>query len=298
MKNPGQVAFPPETKPPILTIRPGLPPWQNPPPRMDFSPMEPTRLFDNFYFVGTRSVGAFIIKTSDGLVMLDTGWNEKDCAQSVFDLKKLGLDPTTIKLILVSHEHIDHYGGVQYLKSSVCPDAKVAMSLVGWNYLMIRPIEMAYDNPRPQSVDIFLADKDKITQGHTTIHVVATPGHSPGCLSFIIPVTDKDEPHVVGIMGGTAVPSNWNEAFLYYSSIDYFMGFTRPFRCDIGLGTHASYLEGDMKVLRARKSDDPNPLIIGPERFETEYMQMYRDLFYATAKRLPPDSPSILLRQS
>lgn len=107
---------------PLNSARPpDYPPWVNPPPGTDFTPMEPTRLFDNFYYVGTKSVGSFIIDTTDGLIMIDNGWSEKDCALIVDGMKMLGLNPANIKLILLSHEHIDHYGGTQYLKSKICP---------------------------------------------------------------------------------------------------------------------------------------------------------------------------------
>ena len=286
-------ALSPNNKPAINSTSPDLPKWTNPPAGTDLTPMEPIQLFDNCFFVGTRSVGAFVLETSEGLIMIDTGWNEKDCSQFVTDMRKLGLEPANIKLILISHEHLDHYGGAQYLKTNVCPDAKVAMSLVGWNYLMTRPAEFAYDNPRPKSIDYFLADRDKVILGQTTIQVIATPGHSPGCLSFIIPITDKGRPHTIGMMGGTAVPNNWNEAYLYYSSIDYFMRFTRLFHCDIGLGTHAVHLgfEKDMKIILEKKAGDSNPLIIGTERFESEYLQKFRDLFFARVNQLLKGSP-------
>ena len=101
----------------------------------------PIKLFDNFYFVGTTAVGSFVIDTGDGLVMLDTGRDKDDAAKMAEDMKKLGLNPSKIKLILISHEHFDHYGGVQYLKKNVCPNAKVAMSLIGWNFLQTVPLE-------------------------------------------------------------------------------------------------------------------------------------------------------------
>jgi len=293
MKNNDKVAFSTDNKPPIDTARPGLPPWEITGALADFTPMVPTRLFDRFYYVGTRSVGAYIADTTNGLVMIDTGWGEKDCSQFVTDMKKLGLDPRKIEIILLTHEHIDHYGGVQYLKSKVCPGSEVALSLLGWNYMMTRPVEAGFAGPRPKLIDIFLADGDEIKLGQTTIQVVATPGHTPGCMSFIIPVTDDGQPHTVGIMGGVAVPLNWNEAFLYYCSIDYFRQFARRFGCDIGLGTHSSYLEEDMKAVRSRKNFEPNPLIIGAERFESEYLQRYTDQFMATVKRLPPETPVV-----
>ncbi|MDZ4163589.1 MAG: MBL fold metallo-hydrolase, partial [Smithellaceae bacterium] len=93
--------------------------------RLPYPSVAPIKLFDNFYFVGTTAVGAFVIDTGDGLVMLDTGINKDDAALMTEDMKKLGLDPSKITLILISHEHFDHYGGVQYLKKYVCPHAKV-----------------------------------------------------------------------------------------------------------------------------------------------------------------------------
>lgn len=295
------IAFPPDYKPASTTTRPGLS-VDAPPPDIDFTPMEPTQLFDDVYFVGTKMVGSIIIDTHAGLIILDTGCNENDCSLFVNDMKKLGLDPSTIKLILLSHEHIDHYGGTQYLKNQVCPEAKVAMSLIGWNNLQTRPSEMAFSNPRPKSIDIFLVDGQTISLGGAVVDVIFTPGHSPGCLSFIFPVKDNGEPHVAGIMGGTLVPANWNEALLYYSSVDYFREHTRRAGCDVGLrvhasclpfglmGVHDSGLEAKMAKLRSRKPGDSNPLILGKEKFETEYLQVFKDFVLARVRQLPPDS--------
>ena len=173
--------------------------------RPPYRSMDPIKLFDNLYFVGTTAVGSFIIDTGDGLVMLDTGNGEEDVALMVEDMKKLGLDPSKIKVIFISHEHFDHYGGVQYLRKNICPEAKVAMSLVGWNMLQAAPMEWAYIGTRPESVDIYTIDGMKLKIGDVIIQIVATPGHSPGCLSFIFPVSDNGEPHMAGVMGGSAV---------------------------------------------------------------------------------------------
>ena len=125
--------------------------------------------------------------------MIDSGWGDKDCAQFVEDMRKLGLNPGNIKLILISHEHLDHYGGVNYLKREVCPKVKAALSTVGWYHLQARPIDPEggpYSN-KPQSIDLFLTDGQRITLGNTVVQIIFTPGHSPGCVSFIIPVTDQ-----------------------------------------------------------------------------------------------------------
>jgi metallo-beta-lactamase class B len=242
-----------------------------------YIPIEPVKLFDNLYFVGTTTVGAFIVDSGDGLVMLDTGIGDDDIAIMVKGMKKLGLDPSRIKVIFISHEHFDHYGGVGYLKKNVCPDAKVAMSLTGWNLLQTVPSEWAYIGTRPQSADIFLIDGMKIKIGSEIFQIIATPGHSPGCLSFIFPVKDNGVIHMAGIMGGSAVWPTQDETRLYKSSIEYFKAFAKASKCDVGLVFHSQ--ESDFAQLRIRKPGEPNPLVIGQEKFDTVFLKKFRDRY-------------------
>ena len=244
---------------------------------LPYPSIAPIKLFDNVYFVGTTAVGVFIIDTGDGLVMLDSGINDDDAANMTKEIKKLGLNPSKIKLILISHEHFDHYGGVQYLKQNVCPNVKVAMSLIGWNFLQTVPLEAGYINPRPQKLDIYLTDGMKIKVGKTTFQIVATPGHSAGCVSFIFPVTDGGKTHMAGVMGGTGVWSTQQETRLYKASVEYFKAFTAAAKCDVGLGVHS--LESDFTAVRVRKPGEPHPLVIGTAKFDTLYLQKYRDLY-------------------
>ena len=245
--------------------------------RPPYRSIEPIKLFDNLYFVGTTVVGAFIIDSGDGLIMLDTGNGDTDAEMMVADMKKLGLDPSDIKVIFISHEHFDHYGGVRYLKKNVCPGAKVAMSLTGWNLLQSVPPEWVYVGSRPESVDIFLNDGMKIKIGNTYVQAVATPGHSPGCLSYIFPVYEHGEKHMAGVMGGRGVWPTDTEAKLYKSSVEYFKAIAIDAGCDVGLWLHSS--ERDFAALRSRKEGEPNPLIIGKDQFDTVYLQKYRDSF-------------------
>jgi metallo-beta-lactamase class B len=250
-----------------------LPPAFRPP----YVPVEPVKLFDNLYFSGTNAVGSFIIDSGEGLVMFDTGCGDEDASLIVEGIRKLGLDPSTIKLIFISHEHFDHYGGVRYLKENVCPDAKVAMSLTGWNMLQTVPSEWAYIGRRPESVDIYLTDGMKIKYGTAYIQVVATPGHSPGCVSFIFPVTDNGEKHMAGVMGGMGVWPTQVEARLYKSSIEYYKAFAEAAGCDVGLFFHSR--EKDFTAIHNRKSGEPNPMVIGKKGFDSVYLQKYRDTY-------------------
>jgi metallo-beta-lactamase class B len=260
-----------------LASNPGISPELPAPFRPPFTSINPIKLFDNLYFVGTTAVGAFIVDSGDGLVMLDTGTGDTDAALMADDMKKIGLDPSGIKLIFISHEHFDHYGGVQYLKKNVCPNAKVAMSLVGWNMLQSTPMESLYMGSRPQKVDIYLSDGMKIKLGNESFQVVATPGHSPGCMSFIFPVTDHGDKHMAGLMGGSAVWPTQVETYLYKSSIEYFKSFASAARCDVGLLFHSQ--EADFDALRMRKPGETNPLVIGTEKFNTVYLENFRNRY-------------------
>jgi metallo-beta-lactamase class B len=209
--------------------------------------------------------------------MLDTGCGEGDASLFVSDMKKLGLDPSKIRLIFISHEHFDHYGGVEYLRKNVCPDTKVAMSLVGWNMLQTVPLEWAYIGSRPQSIDIFLTDGMNIKAGSIIFRIIATPGHSPGCMSFIFPVSDNGVAHMAGLMGGSAVWPTQVETKLSKASIEYFKAFAIASKCDVGLAFHSQ--EADFAALRNRKVKEPNPYVIGTEKFNTVYLQKFRDRY-------------------
>jgi len=248
-----------------------LPPAFRPP----YYAIKPVKLFDNLYFSGTNAVGTFIIDSGEGLIMLDSGCGEQDAAMNAEGYRTLGLDLSKIKLILISHEHFDHYGGVMYFKKNVCPDAKVAMSLTGWNMLQTVPPEWAYTGTRSDKTDIYLTDGMKIRLGNAYIQVVATPGHSPGCLSFIFPVTDSGEKHIAGVMGGSGVWPTQTETEQYIVSVEYFKAYAEATGCDAGLFIHS--LERDFTGIYNRKPGEANPLVIGREAFNTVYLQKYRD---------------------
>jgi metallo-beta-lactamase class B len=143
--------------------------------------------------------------------------------------------------------------------------------------LQTHPPIWAYISARPQSVDIYLTDGMRIKVGNVIFQGVATPGHSPGCVSFIFPVTDNGRPHMAGVMGGTAVWPTQVETRLYKSSVEYFKAFAVAAKCDIGLGVHSQ--ETDFAALRARKPGEPHPLVLGTEKFDTVYLKSYRDRY-------------------
>src|SRR5262245_13267418 len=173
------------------------PPNNRPRPAFDNLNVEPVRLFDNLYFVGLANVYAWAVDTPEGIVVLDTLNNAKDAEQTIVGgLKKLGLDPTRIKYVVISHAHADHFGGAPYLKEHF--KARILASEESWREME----EIKSGNAPPPARDMVATDGQKLTVGGTTFTFVLTPGHTRGTTSVIVPVTDRGQRHVAFVLSG------------------------------------------------------------------------------------------------
>jgi metallo-beta-lactamase class B len=164
----------------------------------------PTKMFDQFYYLGVNWVSAWALNTRDGIILFDTLNNTAEATQFIEGgLRKVGLDPANIKYIVVSHGHPDHVGGAKYLQEKY--KAKVLMSAVDWEAVLAgRPGAESPAAP-PPARDMTITDGQTLTLGGTTISFTLTPGHTPGTVSTIIPVTDRGRPHVISFVGGTGL---------------------------------------------------------------------------------------------
>ena len=89
----------------------------------------PVALFDNLYYVGNSYVSSYILKTSAGLIMIDTLYG--DFSQKTIDaMKQAGLNAKDIRYVIVTHGHSDHYGGARLVQS--LSDASVALTAADW----------------------------------------------------------------------------------------------------------------------------------------------------------------------
>ena len=85
----------------------------------------PYRVFDNLYWLGTRQHSSWALKTSAGLIIIDTNFAWATQPEILDGLAKLKLDPKDIKYVILSHAHGDHDQGVATLQSKF--GAKVVM---------------------------------------------------------------------------------------------------------------------------------------------------------------------------
>ncbi len=100
------------------------------PPRSEWF-QEPSKVFDNLYYVGSQLQSMWLVKTSDGLILHDTAFDYMVQDQIVNGMKKLGLDPAQIKYIIVSHGHNDHYLCATSPRDTY--HSPISMSKADWN---------------------------------------------------------------------------------------------------------------------------------------------------------------------
>lgn len=167
-------------------------------PRTDWY-VPPYKVFDNLYFIGTKSAGIYAINTSAGIIMIDTNfdWNVKEL---VAGLLQYGLDPANIKYVIVTNAHGDRYWGAKTLQDAY-PSTRIIMSEADWG-VIAKDSSPARLKPRK---DMAATDGQKLTLGDTTVNIYITPGDTPGTISLIFPLTYQfgKEKHVASMWGGT-----------------------------------------------------------------------------------------------
>src|ERR1019366_264438 len=92
----------------------------------------PTQVFDNLYYIGNKTLGAWAIKTSDGVILINAMHTKEVESVLVPGLHKLGLDPAQVKFVVVTHADGDSYGGAKYFQDKYV--AQVIMSAADWDY--------------------------------------------------------------------------------------------------------------------------------------------------------------------
>lgn len=218
---------------------------------------DPVKIFGNLYFVGTPPASVHIVDTGDGLIMLDTGYHQS--LYIVIDnIYRIGLDPHDIKYILLTHGHIDHMGAARAVKELT--GAKIALGYADREYAN-GTIDLSYAKELDMEFaetfepDILLSDGDEIELGDTKIRAVATPGHTPGAMSYFFSVTDGVSSYIAALHGGMGINTLCKE-FLDKYSLSYTLreDFVRSMlrlneeKVDIFLGNHMQHNHTEKKA--------------------------------------------------
>ena len=225
---------------------------------------EPVMVFDNLYWLGTKIHSSWALTGKDGIIIIDTLFNYAAEPEIVEGLKKMHLDPRSIKYVILSHGHSDHDEGVKLLQDSY--GARVVAGGPDWDTIENGP-DMPGGKPKR---DIVAADGQKITVGDNTVTIVTTPGHTPGTLSLIFTVKDHGKPMVVAYSGGTSnIPLVRNPAGLaqFIESQRKMGKAAADAGASIVMANHSEFDGAYIKVrlLAARKPGEAHPFDVGTD---------------------------------
>lgn len=229
--------------------------------------VEPAKVFDQLFYVGQMSVGAWALKTSAGVVLFDALNNEDEARQIVVPgLRAMGIDPKDVKWVVLTHAHGDHFGGVPYFQNTF--GAKVISSDIDWRAM--EQMQIQPGRAVPPKRDVTVADGQTMMFGTTPVTFYVTPGHTAGTVSTIFPVTDNGRRHLVGFYGGVGLPRAVEAKRSQIASLVRWRGLTRSRGVDAQIGNHPLNDEGleRMEQLLYRGARDPNPYVLGARQYQ------------------------------
>lgn len=239
----------------------------------------PYQVFDNLYWLGTRQHSSWALKTSAGLIIIDTNFAWATQPEILDGLAKLKLDARDIKYVILSHAHGDHDQGVATLQSKF--GAKVVMGGPDWDTTLQRAPDVAGGVPKRGPGDIAVGPEGtKVTLGDTTVDVIFTPGHSPGTLSYVFPVKDKGKTVMVAYSGGTLTGAfgtdgkRWDE---YIDSQKRIARAASAAGASVILSNHSEYDNAYTKARLVgvkREVGEGNPFISTPQSVQDYFTVM------------------------
>jgi metallo-beta-lactamase class B len=226
----------------------------------------PGQAFDNLYFVGGAWVSAWALTTTEGILLIDALDNQTEASTLIEGgLRRLGLDPARIKVIVVTHGHGDHYGGVPYLVDRT--QARVVMSEPDWT---MTETKLDFEStlwPPPPRRDISVVDGEKVRLGDTTVTIHLTPGHTVGTVSPTFEVRDATGVHRVLLWGGTSFNfgRKLDRLDAYIDSVAQTAELVEREKIDVLISNHAGF-DGAIEKLERRRvagPGAPNPFVMG-----------------------------------
>jgi metallo-beta-lactamase class B len=170
---------------------------------VEFQKVEPFKVFDNLYYVGPGYVSVWLLTTPEGNILFDSA-QEPYVDFVIGNIRKVGVDPKSIKYIILSHGHLDHFGGAAKIQEA--SGARVIAVEEDWK--MIEDVGSRQGRggtppPRVPKRDMVVKEGDTLALGGQTFKFHQTPGHTPGVLTTEgITVYDNGKPYKAIVWGG------------------------------------------------------------------------------------------------
>lgn len=222
----------------------------------------PFHIAGNLYYVGTDDLASYLIVTPKGHILINSNL-QATVPMLKTSIEKLGFKFSDIKILLISHAHVDHAAGSELIKQQtkaqyMVMDADVSLVQSGGrsDFQYGNDVTMYFP---PSKVNKVLHDGDQVKLGDTVLTAHLTPGHTKGCTTWTMQLMDHHKQYQVVIVGSLNVNPGYNLTHnTNYPQIkkDYLHSITvlKSLPCDIFLGAHAEYFDLKKKYALLNKS--------------------------------------------
>lgn len=249
-------------------------------------PFPPFKVAGNLYYVGSKGLASYLVTTPQGNILINSSL-EASVPLIRTSIEKLGFKFSNTKILLISHAHWDHDAGSAAVKKLtgaqyMVMDADVSVVESGGkdDFQYGKSPENLYPAAK---VDRVLHDGDTVTLGGVTLIAHKTPGHTKGCTTWTMKVSDGGKTYDVVIVGSP----NVNAGYKLVSNAQYpqiAQDFETTFRvlkslpCDIFLGAHGDYYGMTAKYAHLQ-AGGVNPFIDpdGYKKYVAEREQAFRE---------------------
>ena len=243
--------------------------WRSAIKRNRSVPDEPFRIAGNLYYVGSTGVTAFLVTGPDGHVLIDGGYPET-APLIIASIVKLGFNIKDVKILLNSHAHFDHAGGLRELQQASGAqlwisegDAPIVAAGGAGDRATYGPLRfLGFGRFPAPRVDHRFKDGDTVRVGPLALTAHVTAGHTPGCTSWAFPVHDGERDLLaVDVCSLTLLPfMKLVEPESYpgiRSDFERSLQTLRSLPADIFLGSHGSFFDLYRKRGERTNAKDP-----------------------------------------
>jgi metallo-beta-lactamase class B len=221
--------------------------------------LEPFEVADDLYYVGSAGLAAYLFVSDEGHILLDVPLDE-NVPMIVDNVRRVGFDPADIEVLIASHAHFDHVGGLARMREIT--GAQVVLSAGDAELIAAGGVGPAGAGPFPAvRADRVIAHRETVSLGRWTLTAQVTPGHTPGCTSWSGTASIDDAPvtfvsvcslSVLGfyrLVGPEATFPGMGEAFC--SSVATLRGLSP----DLFLAPHGSFIDLGEKLPALRSGN-------------------------------------------
>jgi len=234
-------------------------------------PQKPFRIFGNSYYVGPHGLSSILITSDSGHILIDGGLPES-APLIVANIRGLGFRIEDVKIILNSHVHFDHAGGIAELQR--LSGARVMAS--EWSAAVMRQGGVGRGDPQYGSVTGIASIKkvetlhngETVNVGRTSITAQLTPGHTPGGTSWTWRSCEGEICHDMvyadSLTPVSAEGFRFTNNRTYQRALDDFeksFHFLETTRCDLLITTHPDMSDLWERVEARRRGAKPDPMV-------------------------------------